>query len=1036
MAVQTILFMASNPAGTDARALDEQAHAVQVELERAGLRECFKLETRWAAQPLDLLRELVKLKPTVVHFCGGRIAGAGDTARAAGIYFQGSDGYAHLVPATALAEAFDAAGGSVKLVVLDACYSEAHAEAVAAHIDCVVGMVGETNDAAAMAFAIGLYGGLGEGESVAAAFKQGCAAIGMTGAGDPDQPRLRVRPGVDASQLVLTEPSLAPPSPTMVASAVPATAPHAPVLALVRQSPALGTHTFIGREHELNEIGSLLTGTSDVQLRAALDGLPGIGKTELARQVVGRLAQGTKFPGGIFWFNADHPDLRLQWAELVEDPGHVLPDVDARARWAVRQVEQRAQQGAAVLIVLDNVETWEPRPGPLPDVAAIRMLVTTRTRWLHNSFRAYEVPPLDLEPARALLRVIVGHEVEGADDLLAALGGHVLSIELAATYLREYGTPSADYLRQLVTGQSPGSSVADQTSYRATAESAFRLLWNRVSPDVRQAWIQVAQLPPTWFSSELGEAIGLDVERRRALVRLHLLDRDNQGRHHMHRLLREFALAEAPPSEFARQVMIQKVTELLLAKRDQTRIFVAYRRDADSFAHLAAAAGDTPVDASLRVLCGESLRQLGDLPAARQLVERALASTVKTYGEDHPEVATVRSNLSYVLHDLGKLSAARQLLEQVLASVLNTYEEDHSAVAVIRSNLARVLHDLGELSTARQLLELVLAWALKTYGEDHLTVATFRSNLGRVLQDLGEYPTARQLFEKALESDLKTYGEDHPRVAIHRNNLANLLHCLGELLAARQLLELALASALNTFGEGHPTVAIRRNNLGLVLHDLGNLSAARNLFEQALKSDLKTLGEAHPYVATRRNNLGLVLKDLGELPAARQLFVEGLASHLKTYGEDHPEVATFRHNLGLVLKGLGKPSAARQLLEQALASNLKTFGEDHPTVMKGRESLAWVLKDLGELSAVRQLLEQALASALKFYSKDHPRVVEISNKLAKVQRIADSNGPSPHDFAALQSQQRRPEVRSTDRVGRNEPCPCGSGKKYKRCCGL
>lgn len=23
-----------------------------------------------------------------------------------------------------------------------------------------------------------------------------------------------------------------------------------------------------------------------------------------------------------------------------------------------------------------------------------------------------------------------------------------------------------------------------------------------------------------------------------------------------------------------------------------------------------------------------------------------------------------------------------------------------------------------------------------------------------------------------------------------------------------------------------------------------------------------------------------------------------------------------------------------------------------------------------------------------------------------------------------------------DTVGRNEPCPCGSGKKYKRCCAL
>ncbi|MFB3142119.1 MAG: SEC-C metal-binding domain-containing protein, partial [Acidobacteriota bacterium] len=26
-------------------------------------------------------------------------------------------------------------------------------------------------------------------------------------------------------------------------------------------------------------------------------------------------------------------------------------------------------------------------------------------------------------------------------------------------------------------------------------------------------------------------------------------------------------------------------------------------------------------------------------------------------------------------------------------------------------------------------------------------------------------------------------------------------------------------------------------------------------------------------------------------------------------------------------------------------------------------------------------------------------------------------------------------VRTTRKVGRNEPCPCGSGKKYKKCCG-
>jgi uncharacterized protein YecA (UPF0149 family) len=27
-------------------------------------------------------------------------------------------------------------------------------------------------------------------------------------------------------------------------------------------------------------------------------------------------------------------------------------------------------------------------------------------------------------------------------------------------------------------------------------------------------------------------------------------------------------------------------------------------------------------------------------------------------------------------------------------------------------------------------------------------------------------------------------------------------------------------------------------------------------------------------------------------------------------------------------------------------------------------------------------------------------------------------------------------VRTSAKVGRNDPCPCGSGKKYKKCCGV
>ena len=27
-------------------------------------------------------------------------------------------------------------------------------------------------------------------------------------------------------------------------------------------------------------------------------------------------------------------------------------------------------------------------------------------------------------------------------------------------------------------------------------------------------------------------------------------------------------------------------------------------------------------------------------------------------------------------------------------------------------------------------------------------------------------------------------------------------------------------------------------------------------------------------------------------------------------------------------------------------------------------------------------------------------------------------------------------AKAKDKIGRNDPCPCGSGKKYKKCCGM
>ena len=41
----------------------------------------------------------------------------------------------------------------------------------------------------------------------------------------------------------------------------------------------------------------------------------------------------------------------------------------------------------------------------------------------------------------------------------------------------------------------------------------------------------------------------------------------------------------------------------------------------------------------------------------------------------------------------------------------------------------------------------------------------------------------------------------------------------------------------------------------------------------------------------------------------------------------------------------------------------------------------------------------------------------------------------PEDISDLERMVNPPKPLTSSKVGRNDPCPCGSGKKYKKCCG-
>jgi preprotein translocase subunit SecA len=92
---------------------------------------------------------------------------------------------------------------------------------------------------------------------------------------------------------------------------------------------------------------------------------------------------------------------------------------------------------------------------------------------------------------------------------------------------------------------------------------------------------------------------------------------------------------------------------------------------------------------------------------------------------------------------------------------------------------------------------------------------------------------------------------------------------------------------------------------------------------------------------------------------------------------------------------------------------LRAYGQRDPVVeykFEGFEMFEEMVKNIQE-DALRMLLR---------LKKEH---------IIQRQKVAEPASATHGDGAA------KPVVRSSTKVGRNDPCPCGSGKKYKKCCG-
>jgi hypothetical protein len=178
-----ILLLAANPDGTACLRVDREIKKIEQGLRLAEQRGCFVFKTCQAVTVPDLRRAMQQHRPQIVHFSGH---GEG----AAGLCFESEQGKIQFVQDEALAVFFSLFAAEVRCVVLNACYSEVQAEAIARHVDYVIGMSYSITDQAAIAFSVAFYESLGNRESIESAYKFACAEIALLGLKEEHIPKL------------------------------------------------------------------------------------------------------------------------------------------------------------------------------------------------------------------------------------------------------------------------------------------------------------------------------------------------------------------------------------------------------------------------------------------------------------------------------------------------------------------------------------------------------------------------------------------------------------------------------------------------------------------------------------------------------------------------------------------------------------------------------------------------------------------------------------------------------------------------------
>lgn len=406
----------------------------------------------------------------------------------------------------------------------------------------------------------------------------------------------------------------------------------------------------------------------------------------------------------------------------------------------------------------------------------------------------------------------------------------------------------------------------------------------------------------------------------------------------------------------------------------------------------------------------------GDNVKAKQFYSKALELYRNVLNVNHPDIARTLNNLAGILKDEGDYSLARQYYEESLEIYRSNSGDDQPTTILTIQMLAQTLLLQGEAAVASLYLPQLLSIGTQTYKSFGNAYAKELTELGDILLTQKKYDQAQSFFAKAIEVFDALEDKDELANAIPLMRLAVMYRHSGKDESAVKLYKRALSLVEQKVEFYNPVIAMQLNYVAESLMRQGEHLEARSYYERAIEVYEHTETIDSDYTCAL-NNLATILREQGLISKAKKLYEKALAIHEQTASAQDAEFIKLLNNLAVVYRREGEYKRARSLLERALTIAEKISVSEDELVALSIHNLACVSYYEGDFQSAANLSRRAISIYEKALGPNHPSTYLPRMNL---QKATEKLYMSPTEMKGR---------------NRNAPCPCGSGKKVKKCCG-